>query len=211
MNIASTLQAIIRRLPEKVYQKGQWLYGDGEMFQGLFVVMAGAVKGYSMGDEGDARVTGFYLPGEWLGFEGLPSGPYSGYAQALGTCCARWIPISMLAEFSLNSQGRQAIFFQMSDTIRKNKIRYYQMSQVRAGARLALFIQDLSVRISHQGYSAREFFLPMTRGDIASYLGVTPETISRAMASLECLGILRLKNRYITLLQPDKLGLLQEE
>lgn len=197
-------------LPVQVYQKGQALYGDGEPYRGPLVILAGAVKRYLVTDEGDARVTGFFLPGEWLGLEGLPSGPCSGYALALDTCCVRWIPSSMLTELLRVQQGRHAILFQMSDAIRKNKIRYQQMSQLRADARLACFILELSDRIRRPGISKREFRLPMSRGDIANYLGLSSETVSRAMAHFERLGILRLRKRYITLLLPDTLNVLSE-
>ncbi|MEL5428857.1 helix-turn-helix domain-containing protein [Serratia nevei] len=210
MCFGTVLQDNLRALPERVYQKGQELYGDGDQFRGPFVMMAGAVKSYLITADGEERMTGFFLPGEWFGLEGLPAGPYSGYAQALDTCCVRRIPTTLLAEFLLSHQGRHDIFYQLSDAIRKKKIRYHQMSRARADARLAHFILDLSHRICYQGYSGREFRLPMTRGDIANYLGLTPETISRAIARFEYLGILRFKKRYITLLQPDKLKTLAD-
>lgn len=73
------------------------------------------------------------------------------------------------------------------------------MARARAEVRFVMFIQDLSRRFSLRGYSPREFRLPMTRGDIANYLGLTPETISREITKLERRGVLLFRNRYITI------------
>lgn len=208
MRKAWSLDDIIGLLPDKVYQKGQLLYGDGEPFKGLFVVIAGCLKGYCLAADGDVRVNGFYLPGEWLALEGLPFGPYCGDMQALDTCCVRRLSPVMLAEFLTVPQGRAYIFSLMSEAIRKNNRRHYQMSQLCAEERLIFFILELSQRIRIKGTSFQEFRLPMTRGDMASYLGLTPETLSRVIVRLERMGILRLKNRFITILQPERLGML---
>ncbi|WP_439070502.1 helix-turn-helix domain-containing protein (plasmid) [Serratia nevei] len=194
-------------LPEKVYHKGQFLYCDGDEFKGLYVVIAGSLKGYCLTADGDEQVCGFYLPGEWIALDGLPYGPYCSYMQALDTCCVRRLSPSMLAECLSIPQGRTHFFSLMSEVIRKNKVRHYQLGQLCAQTRLAFFILELASRIHLQGASVREFRLPMTRGDIASYLGLTPETVSRVIVNLEYLGVLRLRDRYITLLQPERLGL----
>ncbi|WP_181366971.1 helix-turn-helix domain-containing protein [Enterobacter sp. CGMCC 5087] len=94
----------------------------------------------------------------------------------------------------------------MSDVIRKNKARYYQISQVHADVRLAMFIQDLSRRFSLQGYSPQAFRLLMARGDIANYLAMVPETISRKIKRLEKGGIIRFSHRFITVQSPEKLN-----
>lgn len=207
MGKAWFLHDIIGLLPEKVYPKGQLLYGDGEPFRGLFVVIAGCLKGYCLDADGDARVNGFYLPGEWFALEGLPVGPYCGYMQALDTCCVRRLSPAMLAEFLTIPQGRAYIFSLMGEAIRKNNRRHYQMSQLCAETRLIFFILELSQRICIKGASLQEFRLPMTRGDMASYLGVAPETLSRVIVRLENLGVLRLRERYITILQPERLSM----
>ncbi|HEJ7990971.1 TPA: helix-turn-helix domain-containing protein [Serratia liquefaciens] len=96
----------------------------------------------------------------------------------------------------------------LSDIITQNKARYFQISKARADVRFAMFIQDLSRRFSLRGYSPREFRLPMTRGDIANYLGLTPETISREITKLEQLDVLRFRRRFITINHPGALDAL---
>ncbi|PWI81102.1 hypothetical protein DEO48_05410 [Enterobacter sp. CGMCC 5087] len=115
-------------------------------------------------------------------------------------------PSDVLTVIMAEQPGRQAMYTLMSDVIRKNKARYYQISQVHADVRLAMFIQDLSRRFSLQGYSPQAFRLLMARGDIANYLAMVPETISRKIKRLEKGGIIRFSHRFITVQSPEKLN-----
>ncbi|CAI0998817.1 MULTISPECIES: helix-turn-helix domain-containing protein [Serratia] len=193
------LQALINTQPVQLYHKGRWLYGAGKPFSGLFVVMSGVTRLYRLTEEGDELVTGFCLPGEWCGLPDLSSGCYTGYAQALDTCAVRCLPAALLGRALAGQSSRREIYTLLSDVIRQNKTRYYQITKVHAGVRFAMFIQNLSLRYSQRGYSSREFCLPMTRSDIANYLGLTPETISREITKLERRGVLIFRNRYITI------------
>ncbi|HHF3725238.1 TPA: fumarate/nitrate reduction transcriptional regulator Fnr, partial [Haemophilus influenzae] len=57
----------------------------------------------------------------------------------------------------------------------------------------------LSKRYSARGFSAREFRLTMTRGDIGNYLGLTVETISRLLGRFQKLGVISVQGKYITI------------
>ncbi|MEH4266068.1 helix-turn-helix domain-containing protein [Klebsiella aerogenes] len=199
MNITEpSLQTIIHSQSEKLYQKGDSLYGADKTFSGLFVLISGAVRLYRLTEEGDELVTGFCLTGEWCGLPDLSTGRYAGYAQALDTCAVRRLSPVLLETVLADKRSRRDMYALMSDIIRKNKTRYYQISKARADIRFAMFILDLSHRFSQQGYSSHEFRLPMTRADIANYLGLTPETVSREITKLEKRNILHFRSRYIT-------------
>ena len=203
-----TLQAFIKTQPVQLYQKGCCLYGADKAFSGFFVITSGAVKLYRLTEEGDELVTGFCLPGEWCGLPDASSGRYTGYAKTLDTSAARRLPPLLLETVLAGKSSRREIYTLLSDVIRQNKTRYYQITKAHAGVRFAMFIQNLSLRYSQRGYSSREFCLPMTRGDIANYLGLTPETISREIAKLGQLNILHLRNHLITITHPGALNAL---
>jgi len=199
------LQALIHSQPVQLYHKGHCLYGADEPFRGLFVVVSGAVKHYRLTEEGEEPITGFCLPGEWCGLPDLSSGRYLGFAQALDTCSVCRFPQTLLADVLAEPHGRQEMYTLMSTVIRENKGRYYQISKARADVRFVMFILDLSRRFSRYGDYSREFHLPMTRGDIANYLGLTPETISREITRLGQCDLIHFNNRFITIRSPAKL------
>ena len=67
------------------------------------------------------------------------------------------------------------------------------LSKMNASERLTDFIYNLSKRCSARGFSAKEFRLTITRGDISNYLGFAVETISRLWGCFQKLGILIVK------------------
>ena len=91
----------------------------------------------------------------------------------------------------------------MSEHLRLHKFRLYQMTKLSAGERVAHFIYDLAVRYSFRGCVAREFRLPMLRRDIANYIGVTPETVTREILKLVDAGAFRFSGLNISALRPS--------
>ena len=74
------------------------------------------------------------------------------------------------------------------------------LSKMNAEERLAAFIHNLSKRYSARGFSAKEFRLTMTRGDIGNYLGLTVEAISRLIGPLfKKLSVISVQGKYITI------------
>jgi CRP/FNR family transcriptional regulator len=71
------------------------------------------------------------------------------------------------------------------------------MSKRTAEERVATFIVDLMQRLETRGFSGKEFDLSMTRYDIASYLGLAVETVSRAFKALESEGLVNVRARHI--------------
>ena len=75
-----------------------------------------------------------------------------------------------------------------------------------AEERLTLFLLDLAERYRVRGYSAYEFILRVTRDEIASYLGLKLETVSRLFSSLQEQGLLQVQGRAVKLLDKAALG-----
>lgn len=75
-----------------------------------------------------------------------------------------------------------------------------------AEEKLAAFLYNLSQRYSARGFSAKEFRLTMTRGDIGNYLGLTIETISRLLGRFQKSGMITVQGKYITINRMDELA-----
>jgi len=73
-------------------QKGEHLYRQDQAFGSVFAVRSGSVKAYSITDNGQEQVTGFYFPGEVLGMDGIAKNKYASSARAMETAAVCEIP-----------------------------------------------------------------------------------------------------------------------
>ncbi|MGL4206832.1 MAG: fumarate/nitrate reduction transcriptional regulator Fnr, partial [Aeromonadaceae bacterium] len=101
---------------------------------------------------------------------------------------------------------RQQIMRLMSHEIMGDQEMILLLSKKNAEERLAAFLYNLSTRFAERGFSAREFRLSMTRGDIGNYLGLTVETISRLLGRFQKLELIKVKGKYVTILNNQSLA-----
>jgi CRP/FNR family transcriptional regulator len=87
----------------------------------------------------------------------------------------------------------------MGAEITKDQKVHTLLSSYSAEQRITSFLLGLSSRYARVGLSATRFNLPMTRGDIGEYLGLTVETVSRLLTALQKKGVLAVANREIEL------------
>ncbi|MCU6243889.1 cyclic nucleotide-binding domain-containing protein [Enterobacter asburiae] len=196
------LTEIIRQRPSRRYGKKQYLWRAGDTYSGLWLIKFGAVKTYYFNASGEVHITGFYLPGEYIGVDELPGECHRGYAQVTDDCAVHHLPSTQLNEFMATCDERRCIYRMMSELLRLNKVRFRQLTRLSAGEKLAGFIYDLAVRYGFQGIVMRDFRLPMLRCDIANYIGVTPETVTREIIKLVDAGAFLFSGRQITGLRP---------
>ena len=128
------------------------------------------------------------------------------FAQALETAMVCEIPYDILDDLAGKMPKlRRQILRLMSNEIKSDQEMILLLSKMNAEERLAAFIHNLSKRYSARGFSAKEFRLTMTRGDIGNYLGLTVETISRLLGRFQKLGVLTVQGKYITINNLDAL------
>ncbi|MFZ5273782.1 cyclic nucleotide-binding domain-containing protein [Enterobacter asburiae] len=199
------LTEIIRQRPSRRYGKKQYLWRAGDKCSGLWQIKFGAVKTFYFNDNGEEHITGFYLPGEYIGVDELSDKFHRSYAQVTDDCAVHHLPPTALGEFMDICDGRRYIYQMMSGHLRLNKVRFRQLTRLSAGKKLAGFIYDLAVRYGFQGIVMRDFRLPMLRCDIANYIGVTPETVAREIVRLVAAGAFRFSGRNISALRPSVL------
>jgi CRP/FNR family transcriptional regulator len=96
----------------------------------------------------------------------------------------------------------------MSNEIMSDQEMILLLSKKNAEERLAAFISNLANRFGNRGFSAKEFRLTMTRGDIGNYLGLTVETISRLLGRFQKSGLIEVKGKYIIIVDYNELNLL---
>jgi len=195
------LDNIIER--KKPIQKGETLFKAGDELKSLYAIRSGTIKSYTITEQGDEQITGFHLAGDLVGFDAVSRQRHLSFAQALETSMVCEIPFDILDELSGRMPKlRQQIMRLMSSEIMGDQEMILLLSKKNAEERLAAFLHNLSTRFSERGLSAREFRLSMTRGDIGNYLGLTVETISRLLGRFQKIELIKVKGKYVTILDP---------
>jgi CRP/FNR family transcriptional regulator len=177
------LETIVTQLPP-VSKHGQ-IYNQGENFTSLYVVRSGCVKKFQIDSEGNEQVIGFSLPGELLGIDAIGSGKYMSSAEALDTTSFCQLKYSKFEELCGSIPGLTKHILKMAgqELIAEHDI-HKAISQKSIDERVAVFFTSLATRLKILGYSSTEFNLPMSRHDIANFLGMQPETFSRSLKKL---------------------------
>lgn len=196
--LRNPLRDAVRQRASRRYGKKKYLWCAGDTHSGLWLIKLGAVKTFYFNASGEEHITGFYLPGEYIGVDELSEEFHRGYAQVIDDCAVHHLSPAALDEFMDLPEARQHVYQLMSEHLRLNKARFRQLTRLSAGERLAGFIYDLAVRYGFQGCAVRDFRLPMLRCDIANFIGVTPETVTREMIKLVDAGAFLFSGKHVS-------------
>jgi len=189
-------------------RRGDRLYRAGSRFTSLYAVRNGSFKSMATLDNGREQVTGFSMTGEVLGLDGIGPGQHACDAAALEDSDVCVIPFGGLQEVAHEIPALQQHFRKMmSREIVRQHGMMLQLGSMTAEERVAMFLLDLSRRFAARGYSASEFNLRMKREEIASYLGLKLETISRTFSRFQEQGLIVVQQKLIRI--RNSLGLLQ--
>lgn len=193
-------------LPVWRVRAGAPLLLEGAPADLVHVVRTGSFKCQRVGEDGYEQVLAFLGPGDVPGIDALGSGRQSCGVVALEDSTVYALPARELDRLRLLhpalDQGLQrAVARQLADARHAVEM----MSAVAAEVRLGRFLLWLSENMAARGQSPRRLLLRMSRRDIASLLGIAHETVSRAFSALTELGLLRVENRDVELLDLDGL------
>jgi CRP/FNR family transcriptional regulator len=187
-------------------RSGATLAHEDAPAESLHVVRSGTFKCQRVAEDGYEQVLSFAAPGDVLGFDAIHRGRHPGSVVALEDSTVFTLPLRELDRLRQHcpalDQGLQhALSRQLAGAGEIAEM----MAAVAAEVRLARFLVWLSGRMAERGQSPRRLRLRMSRRDIASLLGVAHETVSRSFTALAELGLLRVDNREVEIL--DAAGL----
>jgi CRP/FNR family transcriptional regulator len=177
------------------FAPGSFLFREREPFNAIAAVRAGTVKTCVFGSDGREQVLGFHRPGEIIGLSAIHSERYPCNAIAVDTvelCRFSFPKIALLATRMPGLQ--QQLFRLLSADIGKATL---LAGDFTADARVAAFLVSLAQRSARHGGSATRISLPMPRTDIASYLRLAPETVSRVLGRLQQSSVIRVERREL--------------
>ena len=194
----SELDRIIHQ--RRPLRRGEHLFRVGDEFDSLYVVRSGSVKTYAPSVDGREQITGFHLPGELLGLDAISNGDHPCGARALETASVCEIPYELLESLGGRIPAlRQQIFRLMSRELLQEESHLLLLGRRGADERLAAYLMDLAERLRRRGFSATEFHLSMSRGDIGNYLGLAVETVSRTFTRFQEEGILTAERKHVVI------------
>lgn len=181
-------------------KKGEHLFHQGEAFSSVYAVRAGTIKSYTLTNEGEEQITGFYFPGELVGMSGVDGITYPVSAKVLETTTVCEIPFERLDDLSGQMpELRRQMLRTMGKELRDDQQMMMLLSKKNAEQRVATFLIKLSTRFRARGYSASQFRLSMSRNEIGNYLGLAVETVSRIFTRFQAMSLIRVDGKEIEL------------
>lgn len=185
------------------FRAGMFLFREGDEFNAIAAVRAGTVKTFVLDANGNEQVLGFHLPGEVIGLSAIHASRYPCNAIALDTVMLCRFSFPKMALLASRMPGlQQQLFRLLSQDIGKAEL---LAGDHPADERMAAFLVALSRRYAARGFSPRRLNLTMTRADIANYLRLAPETVSRILKRMSTEGMVEVQQREITLLDQERL------
>lgn len=199
------LNGVIRR--RQGVQRSAHLHHGGQSARQLAVLRSGSVKAYEVSRDGDELVTGFYLPGDIIGLDAFSTGQHAGSAVALEECRLCEIPVAdfnkMLGE---SPRLNQVMLRLLAEEMAEARKLLLVVGRLDAKTRVALFLLSLSRRLERRGLDRDLFRLTMDRRDIANYLGLTVETVSRTLSALQREGVIHVRGKNVRILDRPALA-----
>jgi CRP/FNR family transcriptional regulator, anaerobic regulatory protein len=190
------------------FREHDHIFREGDEFNAIAAVRSGTVKTYIVDSQGNEQVLGFFLPGEVIGLNAIHHAKYPCNAVALDTVMLCRFSFPKMALLATKMPGLQTQLFRLlSQDIGKAALLAGDYS---ADQRMAAFLISLSRRYAARGFSAKRFHLTMSRTDIANYLRLAPETVSRVLRRFQTEGFIQVERRELEITQLEPLQRLAE-
>ena len=187
--------------PVRTLRRGDAVFRAGDRFQSLYVVRCGLLKTRIQDGTGAEQVLAFPMRGDALGADGVGGGAHTHDAVALDAASVAILNYARLTQ-SMHADalaGDVLLAILGQEMARANELLITLGGQL-APARLATFVLRLSRRLAARGFSETSLQLRMSRGDIASHLGLTVETVSRNFSLFARRGLIAVKGNDLRIL-----------
>lgn len=188
-------ELVIRR---RNFQKGEVPFLAGYEARSLYMIRTGSMKSYIDSIDGERHITSFQFPGDLFGMDGIEDKVHVSSIQALestSVCELNFKAFEQLGERIPMLQHQMLRFFSR-EILRKNNV-LMLLSNMLGKRRFASFLIDISKSINAHNLITHNFNLSMKRRDIANYLGMTIESLSRLFSRFQELKLINVKNSRI--------------
>ena len=182
------------------WDRGQHLFFPGDQLRFIYIVHSGSFKTYITNANGETQITGFYFQGDVIDLNISNHEKQNYGAVALETATVCKIPLAEFENMVNESPDLSNVFLKvMSREIILKQRMMLVMSKMTAEQKVANFLIHLSTEYKSRGYSPVILNLSMTRTDIANYLGLAIETVSRVFKVFRNKGIVSVERRQVSI------------
>ncbi len=172
-------------------EASQTIFGEGDAAASMFNVTAGTVKLYKLLPDGRRQITGFLFSGDFMGLSVNDRYAYSAETVTATSVCRfpRRKMDQLMDEFP---KLQRRLFSMASNELAAAQDQMLLLGRKTAREKIASFLLTLAERAVRRGQKDNPVHVPMSRADIADYLGLTTETVSRTLTHLKSGGLIRL-------------------
>jgi CRP-like cAMP-binding protein len=185
------------------FNRNAEIYGEGERAEYVYKVLSGSVRAYKVLSDGRRQITAFYLPGDVFGIE--TGTDHSNSAEAIDKATVLVVRRnSVFNTAERNGEVARQLWSATAAELKRSQNHALLLIKT-AKERIAAFLLEMAERLTGRGCVE----LPMSRQDIADYLGLTIETVSRTLTQLSAGSTIQLlASRRIVLRNPSQLNAL---
>jgi CRP/FNR family transcriptional regulator len=175
----------------RVVRAGDVVYQAGQRFTHLVVANTGAYKIVNLARDGREQIVSLKFRGDWLGLDGIADGVHACDAVALDTGEVWAIPYAALMQAcAARPDLMTALHEAMGRELARDRCSLMSVCTLPADARVADFLRDWAAALACRGLRTDQITLRMTRAEVGNYLGLTLETVSRALSRLAREGLI---------------------
>lgn len=166
------------------------IFHQGDVASSVYVLVEGIVQVSRVLPDGERHVVAFHWPGDLFGME--QEGHFTDQAETLTPCTIYQMSAEKLHEFLLTSPGlQQKILVHAVQKLREAQRQVIVVGRLDTHRALAAFLLDCTNHTKYFDAQKAVLTLPMSRADIADYLGTAAESVTRALGRLESEGLIR--------------------
>jgi CRP/FNR family transcriptional regulator len=188
-----------------VVKAGGTIFDEGEKAAYRYNLTVGCVRIYKLLGDGRRQIIGFLFPGDFLG---LAIGDEYAYgAEAVTETHLCRFPSRELEQlFNRYPNLEKRLLDAASHELAVAQEQMVLLGRKMAEEKVVTMLLTLSKRARRRGEAENPVYLPMTRGDLGDYLGLTMETVSRTITELKAASLIAQEERhYVRLLDPERL------
>ncbi len=197
---------------DRVLDRHEHIFLEGEKQTHIYLVIEGVVGTYKLLSDGRRQISTFAYPGDIIGLDTV--GEHVNSGEALNRSVIRCIPINSIEKLMRNEPGfGQALLHLTANELADTREQMLSLGRKSAAEKLATFL--LRVARRHQavdrstGQSNQTISIPMKRSEIADFLGLTIETVSRSFTKFRVAQVIKLvANSEVEILDINRLALI---